>query len=99
MWQRNPHLHGRVCAAWGGIRDRLRRAGVRRWSSVRGPISVRIATLMDIGWEAVTATSWLRPTECDDDPVDQWDIPSAGDPGFTPTGSFQALLEDAEADI
>eukprot|EP00959_Pyramimonas_sp_CCMP1952_P134901 2823086-Pyramimonas_sp.AAC.1 len=33
MWQRNPHLHGRVCAAWSGIRDRLRRAGVRRWSS------------------------------------------------------------------
>eukprot|EP00959_Pyramimonas_sp_CCMP1952_P093284 1952686-Pyramimonas_sp.AAC.1 len=54
---------------------------------------------MDIGWDPVTATSWLRPTECEDDPVDQWDIPAVGDPGFTPTGSFQALFEDAEADI
>eukprot|EP00959_Pyramimonas_sp_CCMP1952_P133536 2792384-Pyramimonas_sp.AAC.1 len=96
---RHPDLHDRVIRAWPLIRKRLQKAATRRWAYARGPIATVQATLMDTGWDPVAATSWLRPTECDSEPVDQWGTPSRHDTGFSALASFEALFEDLAADI
>ncbi|CAK0848495.1 unnamed protein product, partial [Prorocentrum cordatum] len=57
-----PELRASSKRAWPLVRAGLTRAGPsRRWSRVRGPIGTIRANLLDIGWEARTATMWARP--------------------------------------
>eukprot|EP00959_Pyramimonas_sp_CCMP1952_P447751 9375654-Pyramimonas_sp.AAC.1 len=99
LWRQHHEVHDRACRAWGQSRTRLRPSATRRRARVRGPISTDQAALMDIGWDLISATTWFRPTELDDEPVDQWELPRVHDQSFASTTPFQELLHDVAADI
>eukprot|EP00959_Pyramimonas_sp_CCMP1952_P134044 2803990-Pyramimonas_sp.AAC.1 len=94
MWRQYPELHPRIQKAWDTVAPRIRQAGQRKWRLAKGPLSATIATLLDIGWDPVSATQW------DTDGGHSWLSPTAKDEKLQEmTSDFTLLLSDVSDSI